>query len=250
MTQTQTKMVFTLPDEPFLLILVLMKNITNKHLFQGLSRTWQNFQNTLLILLVLLSAKPLLQAQGGDEMPTDDTAELLRANSHFLRFAQNIGQFPEPYLRYRATDAQATYYFTKNEIRSVVASAKDSMRAAYALQFIRANGETGFKLGKYDFSFPLVIDPIALKWSTYLMQGPQNVYDISVHPTTGRIYIVGSAKRAAFPNTLGRPFGGVTDAFVTYMGKNGTTLLWSTFLGGSASYAAHAVSVDAVGEYI
>ncbi len=353
-----------------------MRNMTKNNSFKGLSCPRQPIQKASLILLALLVALPLLQAQGGAAMPTDDKTELLRANAQILRFEQNIGQFPEAQVLYRSTDAQATYFFTKNEIRSVVASAKDSMQTAYALQFVGANeavdirgigrprpehgainymtaagsfgdvpthnrlhytnlwdgvnayfyesregkgtmkydfivqpkadpsviklkmdgvknlkinaqgelefttpfgtlqkgkpytyqmvdgkqvevaseytlteeGEIGFKIGTYNAALPLVIDPIALKWSTYLMAGILEVSDIYVHPTTGRIYLVGSTNSAAFPNTLGRPYGGGTDAFVTCMEKDGTTLVWSTYLGGAATDEAYAVSVDAAGD--
>ncbi len=290
-----------------------------------------------------------------------------------LRFEQNQGQLGNPTVRFKAADAQATYFFTKDEIRTVIAGRKDSLQAGYALQFVDANpdaaiaaadkisntgatnyitdggsfanvasysklsysqlwqgvdasfyesegsmkydfivqpnadpsvvrlkmdgvtnlninasgeiefttpfgtlqkgkpytyqtvngkkveitsayilndkGEITFQLGEYDHALPLVIDPIALKWSTYLMAGNSTPYDIYVHPTTGRIYLVGATQSAGFPNTLGRTYGGgLQDAFVTCMEKDGTSLVWSTYIGGSSSEQAYAVSVDAAGD--
>jgi hypothetical protein len=77
------------------------------------------------------------------------------------------------------------------------------------------NGDISFKLGNYDSSIALVIDPIALKWSSFLGSSGAEGYGMYVHPTTGRIYITGATPSAHFPNTLGRVFGGVKDAFVT-----------------------------------
>jgi hypothetical protein len=347
---------------------------------------------TILIFSTLFLPPSVSQAQNADlamaKLPKASSnaakkAEAtVQAEQQFLKFEQNVGQFPESNLLFKAIDAQATYFFLKNEVRSVVASAKDSMQLAYALQFVGANegvdirgvgkshskhgatnyitaagsysdvsrhnqlqynnlwngvnahfyeskegsgtmkydfivqpnadpsvvklkmggvtdlkinkkgelefttpfgvlqkgkpftyqtiggkqvevaseyvlddnGDISFKLGNYDPALPLVIDPIALKWSTYLMAGTQFVYDIYVHPTTGRIYLVGNTNNTTFPNTLGRTFGGPGDAatkgdaFVTCMEKDGTTLVWSTFLGGSGSEIAYAVSVDAASD--
>ncbi|MEY4906229.1 MAG: hypothetical protein RLZZ292_4044, partial [Bacteroidota bacterium] len=300
----------------------------------------------------------------------------IKEEQQFLDFEQNIGQMGNTALLFKATDAQATYFFTKNDIRSVVRSSKDQMQTAYALQFVGANenvrisgsgkqrpeagaknyiteagafgnvpmhnqlhynnlwdgvnaffyeskegkgtmkydfivqpnadpsvvklkmggvkdlkindkgelefttpfgtlqkgkpftyqtiggkqvevaseyilndnGDISFKLGKYDPSVSLVIDPIALKWSSFLGSSGAEGYGMYVHPTTGRIYITGATPSANFPNTLGRVFGGVKDAFVTCIEKDGSSILWSTYLGGDGEDIGRTLFVDAAND--
>jgi hypothetical protein len=119
-------------------------------------------------------------------------------------------------------------------------------------QYVVENGEVSFKLGKYDPSVSLTIDPIALKWSSFLGGGtgtksPSGIY---VHPATGRIYIAGYTASPNFPNTLGRTFNssGVNDGFITCIEKDGTTIVWSTYLGGNAVDQVQGISVDAAGD--
>ena len=87
----------------------------------------------------------------------------------------------------------------------------------------------------------------ALRFSTYL---PGNDYDGAYDVTIGpldRVYVVGSTYSTNFP-LLGElqhdTDGTQADAFVTCLNPAGTTLYYSTYLGGMAYDAAVAVAVD------
>ena len=67
--------------------------------------------------------------------------------------------------------------------------------------------------------------------------------------SAGNVYITGQAS-SSFPTTPGafqRTFGGDNDAFVTKLSASGSTLIYSTFLGGSNSDAGSSIAVDSAG---
>jgi hypothetical protein len=291
-----------------------------------------------------------------------------------LMFEQNVGQLGEPSVLYQTTDAQATYFFRKGEIRSVVGKAQTDEQFAYALQFvspnenatlvgrggggqarrnyfnengnhadvpqsrrlhyndlwagvnavffekegtmkydfnvsagadpsvvklkmggvtdlkINAKGElqfmtpfgelqkgkpltyqivdgkqkeiesayqlngdvVSFKLGTYDKSLPLTIDPIALLWSAAL-SGTNNcrLAEITVDPVTGLIYVAGSVEQANFPARIGAPYNsalGASDGLIFCISADGTTILWSTYLGGSDTDLITGIARNAAGD--
>jgi hypothetical protein len=97
--------------------------------------------------------------------------------------------------------------------------------------------QVGFRLGGYDPSRPLVIDPV-LSYSTYL--GGSSIdygLGIAVDPTTGDALVTGRTTSTDFPTanplqpSLGGPFAG--NAFVTRLSADGSALVYSTYLGGS-----------------
>ena len=118
---------------------------------------------------------------------------------------------------------------------------------------INERRHVGFELGVYDETRPLVIDPI-LVYSTYL--GGASVdegNDIAVD-AAGNAYVTGETNSGAFPTTagafdtaLGSIAGTNRDAFVTKLGVTGSTLVYSTYLGGSGNDDGNGIAVDAFG---
>ncbi len=110
----------------------------------------------------------------------------------------------------------------------------------------------GFRLGAYDRSRALVIDP-TLVYSTYL-GGLTRGLAIAVD-SSGSAYMTGNTVSIDFPVTPGAvqtTFGGngpsnFGDAFVTKFDPTGSALVYSTYLGGSADDAANAIAVDSSG---
>ena len=107
----------------------------------------------------------------------------------------------------------------------------------------------GFRLGGYDSSLPLVIDPI-LVTSTFLGgMGGDSGYAIAVDPQ-GNTYVTGSTESADFPtsaplqpalaNAGGAP---ASDVFVSKLSADGSRLVWSTYLGGRGRDTGYAVAV-------
>ncbi|MBN2135138.1 MAG: SBBP repeat-containing protein, partial [Acidobacteria bacterium] len=92
----------------------------------------------------------------------------------------------------------------------------------------------GFTVPEYNTEYDLVIDPLILEYSTYLGgSGNDEGYGIAVD-SSGAAYITGYTDSSDFP-TLNRYQGyqGIDDAFVTKLSSNGSSLEYSTYLGGS-----------------
>jgi len=103
--------------------------------------------------------------------------------------------------------------------------------------------QVSFEVGAYDASRPLVIDPV-LVYSTYL-GGSQNdsASDIAID-SAGNAYIIGSTSSTDFPTVNPRQSanaggtcsdGPCNDVFVTKLNPAGNTILYSTYLGGTAT---------------
>lgn len=106
-----------------------------------------------------------------------------------------------------------------------------------------------FRLGSYDATQPLIIDPTALKWATFLGgSGEETPHDIVVDETTGLIYITGRTQSADFPVTTGATFDSSSDVFVTAISADGSTILWSTLIGGSSNETGYAIALGDTGD--
>jgi hypothetical protein len=94
----------------------------------------------------------------------------------------------------------------------------------------------------------VVIDPV-LSYSTYLggLQG-ETAYGIAVD-ASGDAYVIGSTASSNFPTVS--PYQssnkGGTDVFITKLNDTGTSLLFSTYLGGNGYDAGSAIAVDGLG---
>jgi hypothetical protein len=88
-----------------------------------------------------------------------------------------------------------------------------------------------------------------LAYSTFL-GGSQDDFarGIAVHPL-GSVYLVGTTFSGDFPllNAVQGTLSGTSDAFVANLSSAGNSLVYSTFLGGSAQEYGHAIAVDVAG---
>jgi hypothetical protein len=133
----------------------------------------------------------------------------------------------------------------------VVYQTINGVRQAVAGQYVlEGNRQVGFRVGAYDATQPLVIDPTyALVYSTYLGGvGGSEGLGIAVD-SSGNAYVTGEAGNGlptqnAFQGKYG---GGVLDAFVTKLNATGTGLIYSTYLGGSSDDAATGIALDSSG---
>ena len=112
--------------------------------------------------------------------------------------------------------------------------------------------EVGFEIARYDRNRPLVIDPI-LTYSSLLGDGSPTdstaVYGIAAD-AAGNAYVTGITSVTDFPvnNALQSSFGGPNgDAFIAKISSDGSTLLYSTFLGGNNTDQGNAIAVDSTG---
>lgn len=132
-------------------------------------------------------------------------------------------------------------------------------RTAIEAGFVLGRDETvSFRVGAYDRTRMLVIDPV-LVFSTYL--GGATGSDVAAAVTTdasGNIYLTGSTSSLDFPTEnplqpyMGGcdPFAGCMNAFITKLNPSGTELIYSTYLGGSAQDQGGSIVVDGNGDAI
>src|SRR6266545_2168322 len=113
---------------------------------------------------------------------------------------------------------------------------------------VAVNGSASFNLGAYDHSQPLTIDPV-LSYSTFLGgSGSEDSNAITVD-SSGNAYVIGGSYSSNFPtqNPVQGSRAGSQDITISKLSADGSTLLYSTFLGDSGEDRAYGVGVDSAG---
>lgn len=131
-----------------------------------------------------------------------------------------------------------------------VGARRQSVSGGYVLE---AHGRVGFRVGRYDHSRPLVIDPV-LSYGTYL-GGSGDVASVALDPSCSSsctAYLTGSTFSSDFPvkNAFQSTRGGTGfdgDAFVAKLNGDGSGLEYSTYLGGSSNDQGTGIAVDSTG---
>ncbi len=125
--------------------------------------------------------------------------------------------------------------------------AGDKQVPVSAHYIVDTGGTVGFELGSYDHSRALTIDPY-LTYSTYLGGEAGDTGSRIATDAAGNIYVDGATDSLAFPlhNPI-QPILGWQDAFVTKLTPDGSTLLFSTYLGGLYVEDALDLSLDPSG---
>jgi hypothetical protein len=141
--------------------------------------------------------------------------------------------------------------------KPVIYQERDGRRDLIAGRFTLGRRHTvSFALNDYDHSRPLIIDPV-LAYSTYLggsgINNGDAAFAIAVD-SSGDAYVTGMTDSVNFPLTSGSyqqtnkgAANSTFNAFVTKMNATGTALVYSTYLGGSATTQALALAVDGSG---
>jgi len=127
----------------------------------------------------------------------------------------------------------------------LVGDQRTPVDAAYALH---GQGAVGLRIGAYDRSRALVIDPV-LVYSSYLGgSGFDNAYAVAVD-AAGAIYLAGVTDSIDFPtaNALRPNPASDHDVFVAKLNPAGTAIIFVTYLGGVGEDRAQGVAVDATG---
>ncbi|MHA2141455.1 MAG: DUF7948 domain-containing protein [Candidatus Thorarchaeota archaeon] len=104
----------------------------------------------------------------------------------------------------------------------------------------------GFHVGEYNRELQLVIDPFI--YSTFIGGSDSDVCRSVAVDRHGNAYVTGWTSSINFP--LLDPFDSSLnsgDCFVLKLAPNGTTILYSTYIGGSAMDAGSSISVDSMG---
>ncbi len=127
---------------------------------------------------------------------------------------------------------------TLRQHKPVVYQEKGGARHEVVGGFQLRGAEVGFTLGDYDRSRHLIIDPV-VRYSTYMGgTGDDRAWSVAVD-ANGSAYLAGATASVNFPTTPGAfqlTFGGgAWDACVTKLSADGTSLVYSTYLGGQGA---------------
>jgi hypothetical protein len=155
-----------------------------------------------------------------------------------------------------ATDDDGNLVLTAStgsvELRKPVAyQEKGGAREQVDVLFVQhASHQVSFVLGNYDHSRALVIDP-SVSYATYLGgTAEDDAYGIAID-SDGDAYVTGQTASTNFPTVLPEQHangGGATDAFVTKISADGSSLIYSTYVGGSKADSGNAIAVDSSGD--
>ncbi len=115
-----------------------------------------------------------------------------------------------------------------------------------AKYILKSTGEVAFKVGNYDKSKPLIIDP-ELVYSTYLGGSSGETGADIVVDKSGNAYIVGTTSSTDFPATTGVLNRSTFDVFVTKLSADGTSVIYSDYLGGGGYDCGSSIAIDTAG---
>ncbi|MCK4969980.1 MAG: SBBP repeat-containing protein, partial [Thermoplasmata archaeon] len=110
---------------------------------------------------------------------------------------------------------------------------------------LRGGGRVGFDIGHYEPDLALTIDP-GMMFSTFLGESGDDVgYDVTVDGD-GNVYVAGRTSSSDFPLTAGAYDTRFmnSEAFVSKFSSDGSSLVYSTFIGGDQDEEATGVAVD------
>jgi hypothetical protein len=151
-------------------------------------------------------------------------------------------------------DAQSNLVVTAGDTRLVqhrptVYQDAAGVRTPVTSQFILDGQDAGFQVGAHDPGRPLVIDPV-LSYSTYFGGDGLEWGDAVAVDPAGNLYLGGRVDNSlTFPlqNPIQPSPGGGQDGFVMKLSADGSTLLYSTYLGGRFADQVAGIAVDADG---
>ncbi len=123
----------------------------------------------------------------------------------------------------------------------------DGQKVIVACNYTLENNQVGFKLGDYDLSQALIIDPV-LDFATVSGATNDNWGFTATYDNSGNFYGGGIVEGAGYPTTLGSLQltygGGKFDVAISKFSSTGQNLLYSTFIGGSSIEMPHSMIVD------
>jgi len=138
--------------------------------------------------------------------------------------------------------------FEKPVVYQAINEKKTEVASRYVLL---GKSRVGFEVSEYDRTQPLVMDPI-LNYSTYLGgTGDENVAEGIAVDSHGHAFVGGTTFSTDFPTTASAfkaaPPASTPAVFLSEFDPTGTSLLYSTYLGGSAGDFGFGVGVDSTG---
>jgi hypothetical protein len=165
-----------------------------------------------------------------------------------LENAQSVTLENDGNLRIELADGAIT--FKRPVAYQMVASGRRSVDADFV---VGSDGTVRFRLGSYDTTEKLVIDPV-LSFATYLSSLAPDANLIATD-ASGNNYVAGYAT-LGFPTTSGAFAGcancmaNVVVTFISKLSADGTSLIYSTVLGGSNFAQPTGIAADANGNVL
>jgi len=119
-------------------------------------------------------------------------------------------------------------------------------------QFVLRNNILSYRFPNgYNTEHSLIIDPVVI-FSTYSGSTADNWGYTATYDQNGNLYAGGSVFSIGYPTTIGAYQvnfgGGVCDIAISKFNSSGTSLLYSTYLGGSGSEVPHSLIVNSLNE--
>lgn len=138
------------------------------------------------------------------------------------------------------------------EQRPVAWTERDGARIPVRCEFAQEGDRVRFSFPDgFDATRTLVIDPV-VTFSSYVGSFADNFGCTATYDDDGHLYGAGSVFGAGYPLTLGvvqAAFGGGTiDMGVSKFAPDGTSLIWSTYIGGSDNDLPHSMVVNSDNE--
>ena len=119
--------------------------------------------------------------------------------------------------------------------------------ARYAISHRQGKAEISFRLGAYDRTKTLVIDPV-LSYATLLGGSGNDTGQGIAVDAQGNVYVTGFTASTNFPGAARVPSGssgGNGDAFVLKLNPVGNQIVYAAYIGGSGADAATDLALDA-----
>jgi uncharacterized protein (TIGR03437 family) len=121
-------------------------------------------------------------------------------------------------------------------------------RAVSGRYVLAAGNRVRFRIGRYDRSLPLIIDPV-ISYSTLFGGDGNDAAAAIAADGAGNVYITGRTESSDLPAGIpGSRFAGAPpDIFVAKLTPDGTGVVYCTYIGGEGADEAHAIAVDSAG---
>ncbi len=213
--------------------------LTIKNLYRGIDVKWHQWQNAVKYDFIIAPHTDYRQIVFEIKGVSSENIAIDKKGNLHIRTSVNemIESIPEAY--------------------QIINGRKKQVRCEYQLQ----ENKISFVIKRgYNPAYPLVIDPLLI-FASYTGSGSDNWGYTSTFDDLGHAYTGGVAFGTAYPVTLGAfqmSFAGGngntysvgTDIVISKFSPNGTSLIYSTYLGGSNNESPHSLIVNGNNELL